>query len=128
MSARVSNRIGAAPLVKPLAAAGGWCEMRTLVRDALLPDLVAPKTVAVKVDYPALEPPPPRAGARHVFLRSARRSDRPARRRRFAAEVAIARALRFDRHVRPGRRWDVARSICVQCVDDTWERQKEAPC
>lgn len=64
--AGATGLIGGA-LVKQLAAADAWGEVRALVRGALPPELAAPKVVAVKVDYAALEPPPAWAGAEHVF-------------------------------------------------------------
>jgi uncharacterized protein YbjT (DUF2867 family) len=54
-------------LVKQLAATGEWREVRALARGALPQELVAPRVVAVKVDYQALEPPPEWAAVDQVF-------------------------------------------------------------
>lgn len=54
-------------LVRQLAAANAWREVRALVRGALPGELATPKVVAVKVDYAALEPPPAWLAAEHVF-------------------------------------------------------------
>ena len=54
-------------LVKQLAAAGEWHEVRALARGALPQELMAPKVVAVKVDYQALEPAPGWAAVDQVF-------------------------------------------------------------
>jgi uncharacterized protein YbjT (DUF2867 family) len=54
-------------LVKQLAAASEWSEVRALARGALPQELAVPKVVAVKVDYGALEPPPAWAEVDQVF-------------------------------------------------------------
>jgi uncharacterized protein YbjT (DUF2867 family) len=54
-------------LVKQLAAASEWSEVRALVREALPPQLKAPKVAAVKVDYAKLDPPPEWAAVDQAF-------------------------------------------------------------
>jgi uncharacterized protein YbjT (DUF2867 family) len=54
-------------LVRQLAASSEWTEVRALARGAPPPQLAAPKVLAVKIDYAALEPPPAWAEVDHVF-------------------------------------------------------------
>lgn len=54
-------------LVRQLAAAGAWGEVRALVRSALPAELAGPGVVSVPVDYSRMDPSPPWAAADHVF-------------------------------------------------------------